>query len=599
MTTTTKAKRGKLFDVTVTTGKSEGTVEKVPLDQLELAPNPRRDIDPDGIRQLAVMLSHNGQMIPCIGRRISPKKVVIYDGQRRKLAAEMSHELAGTDGYEDLAPIQALTVFMLDHRPSAQEIRRIQMQAHARADLSQRDRQDQFADCWQERAGSNEDDRIALVCVDMGISAKEAHNLRRQLTLPDPIRERVDPRPSGGKISITLANRLAEMNQITPQLTSAVADRVTSSELQDQALKDLGAFVTATVRDNEDIYAVRLDAGAALDTADELRRAVKFLPEERLAELTTPLGVEIGEVPKRLADMVVKARKGMVRTIIDQHVRDRAANGGYAWVFKRGEDFADAVWLIEPMFMIDLIAQQMADTDVAEVDEEQPMFATAGDVDAKQEEARQIDAEERKRRREIERDAASRNVGLGADISATLTDPTGDQAAAARDFIVHLIALKMPEVLAYGAGWTDRTRMKPVGDTGRFEPLTVDEIVDAEVERALADSDPMRGTLQILARVGAAFLLDDDGVTKSKDLGRERMARRLRDALPGGDHPINDALWRFMRPMLSPNLVEMHRDRFVTDAADSTVDLETHRADRTGDEVADLLGDDAPDGDAA
>ena len=36
-----------------------------------------------------------------------------------------------------------------------------------------------------------EEDRIAAVCADLGISAKRAHNLRRQLTLPDEIRARV------------------------------------------------------------------------------------------------------------------------------------------------------------------------------------------------------------------------------------------------------------------------------------------------------------------------------------------------------------------------------------------------------------------------
>jgi len=32
----------------------------------------------------------------------------------------------------------------------------------------------------------------------------------------------------------------------------------------------------------------------------------------------------------------------------------------------------------------------------------------------------------------------------------------------------------------------------------------------------------------------------------------ERMARKLRDALPGGDDPPRAALWEFLRPLLSP-----------------------------------------------
>lgn len=588
-----------LFDVTIATGDPGAVIEKVPLEQIELAPNPRRDIDPDGIQQLAVMMSRNGQMIPCIGRRTAKDRVVIYDGQRRKLAAEQSHDLAGTDGHEDLAPIQALTVMLLDAEPTTAEIRRIQRQAQARAEMSQRDKQDQFADCWAERASLPDIDRVAMVCVDLGIKPKEAHNLRRQLTLPDAIRERVAQRPAGGQISVTLANRLADMHRISAQLTDAVARRISSTDLHDSALRDLGAFVTATVRDNDDVYAVRLDDGAALDTADELRRAVKHLDDDRLTDVATVLGVGIAEVPDKLAKMTGDAHGGMLRTVVNAHVRDRAANGSFAWVHERGEDFADAVWLVDPMFMIDLIAQQMRDQEIEQIDDDAGMFSGDDTNDEDMRRARAEEAAEKAKRRDVEREAAARNVGLGADIAATLTDPDADQVAAARDLIVHLVGHAWPTIVAYGGGWTDRNRMKPVGDTGRFEPQTIDEIVDAEITRALQDPDPMRGIMQILSRFGAAFLLDEDGVTKTKDLGRDRMARQLRDALPGGDHPINTALWRFMRPMLSPALIDRHRDRYVTDEQHSTVDLDAQRADRGLSDIEDLLGDDNPDADAA
>ena len=49
-------------------------------------------------------------------------------------------------------------------------------------------------------------------------------------------------------------------------------------------------------------------------------------------------------------------------------------------------------------------------------------------------------------------------------------------------------------------------------------------------------------------------MLDPAGVTRTKALGAERMARKLRDALPGGDHALRAAVWEFMRPMLSPAL---------------------------------------------
>jgi hypothetical protein len=75
-------------------------------------------------------------------------------------------------------------------------------------------------------------------------------------------------------------------------------------------------------------------------------------------------------------------------------------------------------------------------------------------------------------------------------------------------------------------------------------------------------------------------VLDPDGVTRTKALGSERMARKLRDALPGGDQPLRAALWAFMRPILSPRLVELNKDSFVSDEGlETSVDLDAHRAD--------------------
>jgi hypothetical protein len=110
------------------------------------------------------------------------------------------------------------------------------------------------------------------VCPDLGISGKKAHNLRRQLTPPQEIRERVAERPSGNQLSATLANRLADMHEVAPELTKAVAGRVSSSELHDAALRDVGGFVHRTVVES-DAYAVRIDDGALLDAHEEVKRA--------------------------------------------------------------------------------------------------------------------------------------------------------------------------------------------------------------------------------------------------------------------------------------------------------------------------------------
>ena len=82
-------------------------------------------------------------------------------------------------------------------------------------------------------------------------------------------------------------------------------------------------------------------------------------------------------------------------------------------------------------------------------------------------------------------------------------------------------------------------------------------------------------------------MLDPAGVTRTKALGSERMERKLRDALPGGDSALRAAVWELMRPMLSPSLVALNRDAFVVDEnTETTVDLDGHRAASDLDELA-------------
>ena len=154
-------------------------------------------------------------------------------------------------------------MLLLDHEPGADEIRRIQAQANQRESLSLVDQQEQLARLLagprRAAASPTGSPRSAPTSASR---AKRAHNLRRQLTLPDPIRARVAERPTGEQISVTMANRLADMHEIAPQLTEAVAKRITSTDLHDKALQDLGAFVHRTVVEDEHTYAVRIDDGA-------------------------------------------------------------------------------------------------------------------------------------------------------------------------------------------------------------------------------------------------------------------------------------------------------------------------------------------------
>jgi hypothetical protein len=92
-------------------------------------------------------------------------------------------------------------------------------------------------------------------------------------------------------------------------------------------------------------------------------------------------------------------------------------------------------------------------------------------------------------------------------------------------------------------------------------------------------------------------VLDPAGVTRTKALGSERIDRKLREALPGGDGALRPAMWEFMRPMLSPAFVGLNRDAFVVDdRAETTVDLDGHRA---ASDLEELALDDEPDSEAA
>jgi len=579
-----------LFDLgTAAPTAPAGALVRVALDDIELAPNARRDIATDGIERLAQMLMTMGQLVPCIGHRPAGSKVTLYAGQRRLLAAQASQELA-QDGQQ---PVTTLLILLVDHAPSPDEIRRIQAQENQREDLTLADQQAQFADCWAARAGLPEPDRIAAVCADLGIGPVKAHNLRRQLTLPEPIRARVAERPGERGISATLANRLADMHEVAPQLTCAVAERISTGNLHDAALRDLGAFVHHTVVEDESTYAVRIDDGALLDASTQIALARKHLDDAGRQQIARTLSVELDTLDTELDQLATRARTRKLSLRVDAALRDRARNGRYAYVHDRGVDFAAGIWVVDPVFMLDALYETITNA----ADDEpatDPSFFAGARLDSP--ELRDAAADERARRveqRQRHADAVRTNLGLGHDLRAGLINPSAQQLDALREIICRLIARDYRDALAYGAGWTDPDRQRPVGESGRYEPMAVDAIVEAELQRALDEPDPLRGITALVSRFTAAFVLDTEGVTRTKALGSERMGRRLHEALPDGDDPLRDALWSFIRPMLSPRLAEMHRDSFVIDErARSTVDLTQHRADSDlaeldlGDELA-------------
>src|SRR4051794_7189933 len=435
-----------LFDVsTVAAQRDVGTLERVALEHLELAPNKRRDIDPESIRTLAAMLARTGQLVPCIGYRPAPDaaKVVLCAGQRRLLAARASHTLAGTPGFERLAPVRSLIVLLLDRPPSEDEIRRVQAQENAREPLSLRDQQEQFRDCWQARAGLPEPDRMAVACADLGISTSKGHSLRRQLTLPDSIRARVAERPAGDQLSVRMAHRLAEMHDVAPELATAVAARVTTGDLHDQAVRDLGGFVHRTVVENDNVYAVRIDDGVLLDAAEQIQHARRHLSAADQRQAAAAFGCKAEKLDAELDALAARARSHALKLRVDGALRDRAANGRYAWTFDRGQDFAAGIWVIDPVFMLDTVRQQLADADSTPAREERYFAGTRLD-DEDLRDAGEEDRERRAAERARHAEAIASNLGLGHDIRAALADPTDEQLHALREIACRLLCRHYP-----------------------------------------------------------------------------------------------------------------------------------------------------------
>ena len=255
----------------------------------------------------------------------------------------------------------------------------------------------------------------------------------------------------------------------------------------------------------------------------------------------------------------------------------------------RGHDFAAGIWVVDPgsssTSSVDALNQRRRRPGATR---EEAFFAGAGLTDDELHHAAHDDQARKQQARLRHAEATRRNLGLGHDLRAGLIDPTPGQLQALKAIVCHLLASHYRDVIAYGAGWTDQERQQPVGDTARHEPRHPDAILDAELQqRARATPTRCSGIAQLTARWAAAFVLDPDGITRTKALGsRTHEPASSRDALPGGDAPLRAAVWEFLRPMLSPALAAMHRDAFVSDdTVATTVRLAEHRADSDLDDL--------------
>ncbi len=369
------------------------------------------------------------------------------------------------------------------------------------------------------------------------------------------------------------------MNEISPQLTAAVASRVTSTDHHQQALASMGAFVHRTVVEDDRLYAVRIDEGTAvLNASEEIERAREHLTDDGRTVLHTELDVEPDKLDEKLKQLATTARATGAQIDVTRALRERATAGRYAWVFHRGADYADAVWVIAPEFLLAEIADALKGAKPATGKDDQ-VFSAAKVSDEDVAAARAKADKERTERRERVSEGQNSNLGLGHDIARKMLDPSEKQLDALRRVVAHVFCEHFATIIAYGAGWSDRARQQPIGDSERFEPRSVDAIIQAELERALNDPDPLRGILHLVSRFGAAFVLDRNGVTATASLGSARMASRLARALPDGPGDLRTAIWDLMRPYLSPRLAEMNVDDFVVDdTLEPAADLAAHRA---------------------
>ena len=386
-----------------------------------------------------------------------------------------------------------------------------------------------------------------------------------------------------------MANRLADMHEIAPQLTEAVAKRITTDDLHDKALKDMGAFVHRTVVEDEHTYAVRIDDGALLDGAEQIDHARVHLAADGQRQIAGLLGCEADKLDRELDTLAARARTRALKVRITSEIRDRARNGRYAFVHDRGQDFAAAIWVVDPAFMIDLVHQELKD-DTSAPAREEAYFAGARLDDDELRDAAAADEQRRAQARARHAEATRSNLGLGHDIRAGLIQPTDAQLHALRQIVCRLLVRHYGELIAYGAGWTDPERQRPVGDTGRHEPRTPtrsSKPSSSARSRTRTRSEASRSSPRGWAPRSCSIPPASPAPRRSAQSGwRASSATRC----PAGTARCAARVWEFMRPMLSPALVALNRDTFVIDECDeTTVDLDAHRAASDLDELE--LGD--------
>ncbi|CAB4897548.1 MAG: hypothetical protein F2825_00525 [Actinobacteria bacterium] len=573
-----------LFDVETVAVADSHEIQRIPLEDLTLAPNPRNDISEDGIDRLARMLATTGQLIPAIGYRDNGK-VAIYDGQRRLLAARRTQTILEAD--EPGTPLTDLLVIVLAARPTPAALRRLQAQANQHEALSLADQRRQFSDCWTERAGLTTDLRIKAVCSDLGISPKFAHNLLRQIELPYELAARVSSRPVENELSVTLANDLHAIATKAPRLAAAVAEQVVDRISHDDVRRDMvGAVHRAVAQsDAKDVFARRLTLGQMVPAQAMLDEAAPHLhgadvPRAEIRRTTDLLRpVLSGETARRKDETIIdEALKTLSRTLsgtgahveITQEILD-LANGGQSTITVRAGE-RNATYLVDPVLAVSLVVD-VAQAGVQQL-EEKRVFSAAGDQnDEELRAAADREAARRAQQRQLQENGRVRNHDLGSQLRDKVTYETlgaSGRRATAQLCIAALLE-QFGDLALFGAAWSDTAfEQTTPGGMGK-EPMEPHVILDRLAARAMEASDPMEGVVELITTITAGALLDPDGVPRGKALGRDRMERRISRQLPvdgGADSQspkgrVRRNLWTIAEPHLQPALRDMHQDAFA------------------------------------
>ena len=255
--------------------------------------------------------------------------------------------------------MQSLIVLLLDHHPAPDEVRRIQAQVNnAREELSLLDQQEQLADCWEARAGLLGAETGSPPCAPTSASRQEGAQPAPPAHPPRP-----DPRPRR-----RAPHRRAAVGDDgqpprrhapgRPELTEAVAGRITSSDLHEKA----------PARPRRVRAPHRRRGRAHLRGADRRRRAARRRRADRArprpphpaAASSSPACSAASPTSSSRARRAHRPRQDQGAEAQDHpEIRDRARAGRYAFVHERGQDFAAGIWVVDPVFMIDLAREEL------------------------------------------------------------------------------------------------------------------------------------------------------------------------------------------------------------------------------------------------